>query len=267
MGGRERGWAIHQNLKHLREQLGQKMTALIEAESQLQEYAALKDKEKSQSYIDIFSAVLKVEFSSIVGKPAKAEIRDLLSLFSLRILFHPRLSDIFQLWKQKSESQAIEAWSEEAKSKVIAEFFSILDPDGSGEVEMEELKLILNAFSIEVTDDCSIEWFMQNYDADQDGSLGIHEFRACVETQINICFDLFSRGRHHITVGDLRRVAIETQVGVSEDDLSDMMCMVGSPERTSLEDTEISREEFEEIFLMKAIPRSVQVESAAFFTR
>merc|ERR1712136_395278 len=118
--------------------------------------------------------------------------------------------------------------------------------------------------SIEVTDDCSIEWFMQNYDADQDGSLGIHEFRACVETQINICFDLFSRGGHHITVGNLRRVAIETQVGVSEDDLSDMMCMVGSPERTSLEDTEISREEFEEIFLMKAIPRSVQVESAAF---
>lgn len=271
--GRERVWAMHKNLQHLREVLEQKMAALIDAESQLQEYAALKDKERSLGYIDIFSAVmkfvdkLKVEWLSIVGKPARAEIRELMSLFSLRILFHPSLYDTFQLWRQKSDSKRTEVWGEDAKSKVLAEFFSILDPDGSGEVEMEELRLILNAFSIEVPDDCSLQEFMQSFDDDHDEKLGMREFRAFAETQINVSFDLFARGEEHITVDDLRRVAIEMTFDVSEDDLDDMMRLVGSEKSTPLEQIKLSRDHFQEIFLMKAVWRGVQVAGKAHYTR
>ncbi|XP_037553171.1 parvalbumin-7 [Nematolebias whitei] len=80
--------------------------------------------------------------------------------------------------KKFFETVGMKAMSAENVKKV----FQVLDVDGSGFIEEEELKFVLKGFSKEGRDltDAETKAFLQAADKDGDGKIGIDEFEALV---------------------------------------------------------------------------------------
>lgn len=64
----------------------------------------------------------------------------------------------------------------------VRKVFQVLDVDGSGFIEEEELKFVLKGFSLEGRDltDAETSAFLKAADKDGDGKIGIDEFAAMV---------------------------------------------------------------------------------------
>ncbi|XP_013890042.1 parvalbumin-7 isoform X2 [Austrofundulus limnaeus] len=80
--------------------------------------------------------------------------------------------------KKFFEMVGMKAMSAENVKKV----FQVLDVDGSGFIEEEELKFVLKGFSKDGRDltDAETKAFLQAADKDGDGKIGIDEFEALV---------------------------------------------------------------------------------------
>ena len=66
--------------------------------------------------------------------------------------------------------------------KVAVQFFNSIDMDGSGELDGDEFKLLMDKMGIELDED-RLEEVFDTYDTDQGGTIGTDEFLVFLRRQ------------------------------------------------------------------------------------
>ncbi|RIB17372.1 hypothetical protein C2G38_2037795 [Gigaspora rosea] len=100
----------------------------------------------------------------------------------------------------------------------IREAFNLFDPDGTGVMDVKDLKVAIHALGFEPKD----EGFINEVDHHENGTINFETFLAIVETKM--IFNLFDDdATGKITFKNLKRVAKELGEDITDDQLREMI--------------------------------------------
>ena len=130
----------------------------------------------------------------------------------------------------------------------VREAFNLFDTDGSGSIEVKELKAAMRALGFQVKK-AEIRKMVADVDKDENGSIEFDEFVDMMTSrmanrdskeEVMKVFRLFTdEGSDYITFRNLKRVVTELNEGLSDDE---MMEMIDEADRDG--DGEVSQNEF-----------------------
>ena len=134
----------------------------------------------------------------------------------------------------------------------VREAFNLFDTDGSGSIEVKELKAAMRALGFQVKK-AEIRKMVADVDKDENGSIEFDEFVDMMTSrmanrdskeEVMKVFRLFTdEGSDYITFRNLKRVVTELNEGLSDDE---MMEMIDEADRNN--DGKIEKLEFKKVF-------------------
>ncbi|KAI9193675.1 uncharacterized protein BJ171DRAFT_571486 [Polychytrium aggregatum] len=114
------------------------------------------------------------------------------------------------------------------QEREIFEVFNLFDTDGSGTIDLKELKIVMRALGFHPTVE-EIEQIARDYDTDGDPTLTFDEFLYLMAEKMSkrdshaemmLAFSLFAEpGQRKITLKDFKRVAKELGEGLTDEEL------------------------------------------------
>ncbi|KAM3130323.1 hypothetical protein pb186bvf_017540 [Paramecium bursaria] len=138
--------------------------------------------------------------------------------------------------RKNKNGQSFKQELSDKQKKDIREAFDLFDVDGSGTIEVKELKVALRALGFEPSKD-EIKELIQNLNNDQKdkentNTIDYNEFLQIMTTKMNAkesqeeierAFHLFSLGQEMITFDNLKRIAMELGENMTDDELKLMI--------------------------------------------
>uniref|UniRef100_A0A7S1F418 EF-hand domain-containing protein n=1 Tax=Noctiluca scintillans TaxID=2966 RepID=A0A7S1F418_NOCSC len=269
--GRRRLQDIKKGLENLCSFINDSMETLSTTETELQQFAALKPKEcKQQGYFEIFGTVckfvdqLKSEWSGLVGKQAGEVVRAVVAAEPLRMMFESEPeNEAFEIWQDKSRAGRLQKYDEKLREAELRGMFQLFDPDGNGEVDVEELKVTMQALHVPMPDDEEVLYqFVTRYSEEDNGIIDIQGFQRFIDARIKFTFDRFCRDGDGITFEDLERVAQERGIDATDGELLEMLNFLATGAGKKNRDNVVTAHDFAHIILSRLDPKAVQVADA-----
>lgn len=269
--GRRRLQDIKKGLENLCIFINDSMETLSTTETELQQFAALKPKEcKQQGYFEIFGTVckfvdqLKSEWSGLVGKQAGEVVRAVVAAEPLRMMFESEPeNEAFEIWQEKSSAGRLQKYDEKLREAELRGMFQLFDPDGNGEVDVEELKVTMQALHVPMPDDEEVLYqFVTEYSEEDNGIIDIQGFQRFIDARIKFTFDRFCRDGDGITFEDLERVAQERGIDATDGELLEMLNFLATGAGKKNRDNVVTAHDFAHIILSRLDPKAVQVADA-----
>mmetsp|Transcript_48779 Transcript_48779/g.73698 ORF Transcript_48779/g.73698 Transcript_48779/m.73698 type:complete len:653 (-) Transcript_48779:797-2755(-) len=139
----------------------------------------------------------------------------------------------------------------------VDKVFKMVDVDGNGEIDKEELKILFSKLDISLQDD-ALDKVFDDLDQDNDGEIKKADFKAWyiqseerIRSRVKRVFDSIDRNQSGtISREDIRVLLEKVEPTVSDDDVDEAMkVMCSSEEEQSLSSTEVTFEQFSEWYV------------------
>lgn len=283
-----KAWNVgRRRLRELREEIGglfdivqEKQKALLSAQTQLQEFAALRPAEfGSITYLDIFKAVfmfisrMKDKWAEIKANTRLRQevLRPLANATPLAMLFQANgVKEAANIWRIKSTDGKKERWTDEDQAGAIQKLFALFDSDLDGAIDAGEIKIVLEAYGIRLMDEREHHLRLVHMnDTDGSGVMEMSEFTALVVSRVECVFIAFHADvTGSITKADLETVNNQYNLDFSDKELTQMLAIFPGSRAVSLTDfMQIVLMPLEKKVIETVAPRfsRVRFESAEFF--
>ncbi|XP_046948236.1 centrin-4-like [Lynx rufus] len=158
----------------------------------------------------------------------------------IRLQNNPGASTSSDQWKKRAAKLELN----ETQKQEIKEAFDLFDVDGSGTIDVKELKIAMQALGFEPKKE-EIKKMIAEIDKEGNGTISFEDFFAIMSVKMSEkeeilkAFKLFDDDTGSITLNNIKRVAKELGENLTDDELQEML-----DEADRDRDGEISEEEF-----------------------